>query len=409
MLLQAGEILSGVKKSVYVIDPQTCDASIFEEFKQKLVDSVENDRIFDTYRGQIIHIKETPIVDLFGRDSPVTQPVSLRIEEFVQFVKRMRIANASFQMFNGKLDRIFNLRAFSAESRDPPFNYLLFSRAFPDFFFFDFVTVGKIFCRGQNTLQIKVHILIGVLAQLLECDPKNEFVGSRIEREHPVIVSKPKSAFLELQMKLAAFKYAAVLISENWEKHFILKLFLQRVPINVKERGKPRAWAILEDIHPPLILGIDDAHMIRYKIGHLAERELLQLGDHRIELFTASYRGIQFVVIADVVAMMTVRTRTKKRRAINVADPEPLQIWDDFCCVFESKMPVVLQPVGRSWYAQSRCHLLFLQSLFEENDQFWLFQNELFFLRIKIPGALASVDLLIRRLTASPGSPRLGL
>src|SRR6516165_7393299 len=40
MLLQAGEILSGIEKSVYVIDPQTCDASVFEEFEQKLVDSV---------------------------------------------------------------------------------------------------------------------------------------------------------------------------------------------------------------------------------------------------------------------------------------------------------------------------------------------------------------------------------
>src|SRR5262245_60090709 len=40
--LQVGEVLSGIKKSVYVIDPQTCEASRFEEFKEKLVDRVEN-------------------------------------------------------------------------------------------------------------------------------------------------------------------------------------------------------------------------------------------------------------------------------------------------------------------------------------------------------------------------------
>src|SRR6516162_9134493 len=321
----------------------------------------------------------------------------------------MRVANSSFEMLNSKLNGIFNLRAFSTESRDAPLDDLLFSRTFPDFFFFRVSSVGQIFQRGENTLQIKVHILIGILAQLLERDSENEFVCSRVEREQPVIVGKPKTTFFESQMKFAAFKYAAVLISENWKKYFILKLFLQRVPIDVKEGGKPRAWTILQDIHPPLILGIDNAHVIGYKISNLAERELLQLSDHRIELFPASYRAIQFVVITDVVAMITVRPRTKKRRAINVADPEPLQIRDDFRCVFEREMPIELQPVGCGWYAQSRCHLLFLLSLFEEDDQFRFFQNELFFLRIKIPGALASVDLLIRRATAVPGSPRLGL
>ena len=47
-----------------------------------------------------------------------------------------------------------------------------------------------------------------------------------------------KPAFLKPQMKLAAFKDSAVLISKDWKQDFIPKLLLQRVPVDVEERRK---------------------------------------------------------------------------------------------------------------------------------------------------------------------------
>src|SRR5271165_3112858 len=123
-------------------------------------------------------------------------------------------------------------------------------------------------------------------------------------------------------------------------------------------------------------------------------------------------------MIGDVVAVIAVRPRAEKWRAVNVGDSELLQVRDDFSCVFEGEMSVELQSISCNGYAASRCHFLFLLSLFAvkklpdpgfyavsliclvafaENDQLGLGQHELFLLRIEETRPLSSIDRLVGR------------
>src|SRR5215471_18152782 len=129
-------------------------------------------------------------------------------------------------MFDSELNSILHLGAFHAKPHDSAFDDLLFSRTFPHFFLFGSGTVREVFQRGENALQIEIHIFIGVLAQLLEREAKDEIVCSRVERKNPIIIGEIESSVSEPQTKLAAFEYPTVLIAENRKKHLFLKLCL---------------------------------------------------------------------------------------------------------------------------------------------------------------------------------------
>src|SRR5262249_29667812 len=99
----------------------------------------------------------------------------------------MLITNSPLEMFDSKLNCILDLGAFNAKPQDSTLDDFLFSRTFPDFVLFGGGAVRKVFQRGKNAFQIKIHIFIRVLAQLLECEAKDEIVGSRVDWKNPLI------------------------------------------------------------------------------------------------------------------------------------------------------------------------------------------------------------------------------
>src|ERR1700722_7420395 len=167
-------------------------------------------------------------------------------------------------------------------------------------------------------------------------------VGARVEREDPIVIGQVKSAFLEPEMKVAGFQYFAVLVTENRKQHLIAERLFEWVPIDVKKLGKPGAWTVFQDIHPPLVLRIDDPHVVRNEIGNLPHPVLLQGGDHGIEVFSCPDREVQFIVVTNVVPMIAVWARAKERRAVDVADPKFLKIRDNFGRIFETEMSIEL-------------------------------------------------------------------
>ena len=63
-----------------MVNTQTGDAAVFQQFKKKLMDGVKDHRVFDANRCEIVDVKETAIVNLFCRNLPVAQSVGLRIQ-----------------------------------------------------------------------------------------------------------------------------------------------------------------------------------------------------------------------------------------------------------------------------------------------------------------------------------------
>src|SRR5580704_1333615 len=202
----------------------------------------------------------------------------------------MTVTDPPLDLPDSEFNCFLNLRALSAESGDTTLDDFLLSRSFANFFIVRISARRKIFECRKNALQVEIHILVRILDQFLQSDPEQKMVGARVEGEDPIVIGQEKSSFLKPEMKVAALKNFAVLIAENRKQYLVPKGLFERVPVDVEELRKSRAGAILQDIHPPLVLRINNAHVIGHEIGDLTHASLLQRGDHRIEILPRSDR-----------------------------------------------------------------------------------------------------------------------
>src|ERR1700722_679538 len=219
----------------------------------------------------------------------------------------------TLEMSDRQFDCFFHLRTLPAEPEDTALDDFLFSGPFANLFFVGMSAWRKIFQCRKDALQVQIHIFVRILAQLLQSDPEQEMVGARVEGKDPIEVVQVEGAFFKPEMKLAALQNSAVLVAENRKKHLIAKSLFERIPVDVEELRESRTGAVLQDIHPPLVLRISDAHMIGNEIGDLTHAALVQSRDHGIEILSRPNRGVQFVMIADVVSMIAVRARAEER------------------------------------------------------------------------------------------------
>ena len=54
-----------------MVDSQPGDAALFQELENEFMDRVEDDRVLNSDRGEVVDVEETPVVNLFGGDLPV--------------------------------------------------------------------------------------------------------------------------------------------------------------------------------------------------------------------------------------------------------------------------------------------------------------------------------------------------
>jgi len=90
-----------------VVDPQAVDRAARHQIEDQGVHAVEDDRILHADGGQLVDVEESAIVDLFGRDAPVRQPVRLCREQGVERIEAPRVAAAAVE----DLDRPGDVRA----------------------------------------------------------------------------------------------------------------------------------------------------------------------------------------------------------------------------------------------------------------------------------------------------------
>ena len=83
------------------------------------------------------------------------------------------------------------------------------------------------------------------------------------------------------------------------------------------------------------------------EIDDLPHTVRMQIGDPGIVLLTRPDRGVQLVVIGDVVTVEAFRARLEIGRCIAIADAERIQIRHNFPRLCKGELPVELQPVGR--------------------------------------------------------------
>ena len=80
VFLQALQVIAGGVQTVDVIDPQAGRAAAAYQVEQEAVDFVEDFGILHPQCGELVHVEEPAVVDLFGRDAPVCQAVRLFVQ-----------------------------------------------------------------------------------------------------------------------------------------------------------------------------------------------------------------------------------------------------------------------------------------------------------------------------------------
>ena len=157
---------------------------------------------------------------------------------------------------------------------------------------------------------------------------------------------------LETHLEFAPLEDASVLIAEDRQQHFVFEIGLKRFQIDVEEGRVRRAGAVFENVHPPAIERLADAHVVRDEIDDLSHLARVKIGDPGIVIGARADRRVELVVIGDVVAVQAFRARLKIRRRVTIADPERVEIRHDFPRLRKGELPIELQPVGRGGNAR---------------------------------------------------------
>ena len=170
--------------------------------------------------------------------------------------------------------------------------------------------------------------------------------GLRIDGQHPVEIFHDEAAVFERHLYVALLEIFTVRVPQYRGKDFVPQLRFERLPINVEKVRVSGGAPVLQHVLPPRIRAVSDAHVIGHDIENQAHAVGLQLEHQVPELLLAADLGVKLVVVDDVVAVFTARTRLQQRRGITMADAESRQVRHQLARVLEAQAPVELQAIG---------------------------------------------------------------
>ena len=103
---------------------------------------------FDLDRGQFVYVKKATVINFLGGDPPERQPVGLRIEQFIQFVKATRVARFAVDLRQRLLNCLLDLWRLGAPTVET--SLPLFARI--DWTFIVTPSSEPVHARSQATL-----------------------------------------------------------------------------------------------------------------------------------------------------------------------------------------------------------------------------------------------------------------
>ena len=341
VLLQAAKIPGRVVQPVRVVDAQAVDPAGGDQLQHQAVRDFEDRFVFDPQRRQIVHIEKPPVVDIFGRDAPVGELIGLQFEQLVQRIEARRLRRRAAEAVHRRFDRGGDRRIAAGKHRQALLVELLLAAALCHLFRGERLAVGQRRQRAPDVLELGV----GDQRRHAIEDPR---VGARIERQamRLVIHGEGARARLEAQLELAALEHRAVEIRQHRHQHLVGAVRVGRRPVDVEERGIPGCLAVLQHVHPPGVVGAEDADMIRHDVDDVTHAVRAQGRHEQLEVIAVTDLRVEGVVVDHVVAVGAAGAGAEIRRAVHVADSERGQIRNDRRRIAEREAGVELHPVG---------------------------------------------------------------
>jgi hypothetical protein len=101
---------------------------------------------------------------------------------------------------------------------------------------------------------------------------------------------------------------------------------VDRPPLDVEIPGVGGRLAVLEDVHPPGVVGAHDAHVIRHHVQDLAHAVRPERRDEAVEVVAVADLRVERGVVDDVVAVPAAGARAQVGRTVHVAHAEPREV-----------------------------------------------------------------------------------
>ena len=211
--------------------------------------------------------------------------------------------------------------------------------------------LGQVLQRGQDAQELVQLRVVG--AEFGRERPDRAPIHLRREpgvgRQHVVEILHDEDAVPELEVELAAFEHAAVLVTEDRQQELCLECRLDRSPVDIEVARARGPGAVLEDVAPPRVRAGTDPHVIRHEVDHVTQSESGQTGNEAgVRLRSAELR-IDRVVIADVVAVHAAGIGGEVGRRVAGVGPEPGKIGREVRRIVEREAGVQLEAVRAQW------------------------------------------------------------
>src|SRR5262249_30479198 len=118
-----------------------------------------------------------------------------------------------------------------------------------------------------------------------------------------LVVAEGEGPVGELQADLARLKHPAVLVFQERQENPVLQARIDRAPVDVEEGGEGRSGAVFQDVHPPDVARVADAHVVGHRVEDQAHAALAEGGGEGVKVVRAAQLKIETAVVADVVAV----------------------------------------------------------------------------------------------------------
>src|SRR5271166_1222995 len=311
-----------------MVDPQALHVAALDQIEHQPMRLLEQLGQFHAQAGELIYIEESPVIDLFGSDPPISNPICLNFEQLMQPLEARRVAGLTGELSQCALDAACKTRFTSAF--DEPL--LQFSGALAR-------TIRPEFVKGTK--------LAGQRCQRLTASFEDNRIAARRDRETMLEIPRTEVPRLGIKAEnnLSFLKDEPIVIGQYRQQDPVLEIWADAVPIDVEISGKRRLSAPFENIAPPAVVAAD-AHMVWDKIEDQPHAVRMQRVEKRAEVGLRADFRIEPVVIDDVVAVRRARTRLHDRRSVDMADAQRREVRHQLRRIGEGEPAMELQSIS---------------------------------------------------------------
>jgi hypothetical protein len=206
-------------------------------------------------------------------------------------------------------------------------------------------------------LQDVVVLLAQPLHQVVQPAGQDVSISARRYGKLLVIIGETETTLIVGKANLSALQHLAVLLAKGGQQHLATQVRVDRRPVDVEEVGTAGHRAVLQDVHPPSVAHVADAHVVGHHVHQQAHAALQQRLAHMVQIRLAAQLGVDARVVADVVAVHAARSGRQNRRQVQVADAQPGQVVHQRRRLREGERAVELQAVRRQRHAPPTAQL----------------------------------------------------